>query len=147
MWIKITAIILNRESTANSSYQINSSHKEGFRVALPVSGIQATRMKGIPSQIDGPRGPWYKHIRERIYSAGVGTPLEELVATLGDADRVIKKIDGHLYDPSMGSAYPVSGPTAPDFLFIYTDPLRIGREYHYALKEGRVVAWNTVRKK
>ncbi len=103
-------------------------------------------MKNFPINPDGPKGPWYKKVRETINIANALKSTEELVELLGEP----VKIEGEEFKGptaflrSIGSIFKF-GDQESDTVYTYVDPYRPRNRYKFGLKKGKICSsWKEV---
>lgn len=99
-------------------------------------------MKGFPEHPDGPMGPWYRKVNERIREAMACSSAEELVELLGPPDR--KDPAGHSLTPSavferLGSMFRFQDMNAETVL-TFVDPYRPKIRYRFSVAGGQITS-------
>lgn len=107
-------------------------------------------MKGFPSPVPGPLGPWYKKVNEAVAQVRVGTTSDELIQLLGDPDERRAgrshplKFFQELMDRIAGGPTRIRYGTkdAFDVVLVYFDPYRPRRHYAFGISRGVIAqAW------
>ena len=105
-------------------------------------------MKGFPSRVDGPLGPWHKKVNQAVAGVRVGDAREKVIECLGAPDEVLHdvvsaggELQALLEQVAGGDTLIRYGEKDPlPETLVYRDPYRPKRRYLYGIRAGVVAA-------